>query len=99
MCSVVVCPPDSRTADKTNQSPDAVVVRKYAPGDREDVRRIALETADIGAPVDRFLSLQKAMADFLTRYYTDFEPQSAFVADTVPEGSHGVAVTNSFRTY
>lgn len=60
------------------------VLRMYEPRDREAVRQICCDTADCGEPVERFFPDREVFADLLTRYYTDFEPQSAIVA--VSEG-------------
>jgi len=45
------------------------------------VRQIACDTADAGGPVERFFHDRQAFADILTRYYTDYEPGSLWVAD------------------
>jgi len=58
-----------------------VTIRQYEPGDRPAVRRIACDTADAGGPVERFFHDREIVADILTRYYTDFEPGSLWVAD------------------
>jgi len=57
------------------------IVRPYEPRDRAAVRQIAYETADSGEPAERLFSDRAVMADILTRYYTDFEPQSLWVVD------------------
>ena len=57
-----------------------VTVRPYEPRDRPAVRQIACDTADNGEPVS-FFSDREVFADVLTRYYTDFEPQSLWVVD------------------
>ncbi|MEW6075772.1 MAG: GNAT family N-acetyltransferase [Candidatus Omnitrophota bacterium] len=58
-----------------------VAVRKYAPPDRESVRQIAWLTAFMGEPADVFFDGKEVLADFLTLYFTDYEPQSCFVAE------------------
>ena len=57
-----------------------VIVRRYEPRDREAVRRIASDTADLGGPVEHFFPDREVFADFLTSYYTDHEPQSLWIA-------------------
>jgi len=57
-----------------------VTIRHYEPRDRPAVRQIACDTADRGEPAS-FFSDREVFADILTRYYTDFEPQSLWVAD------------------
>ena len=56
-------------------------IRPYEPRDRAAVRQICADTADAGQPVERFFPDREVIADLLTNYYTEFEPQSAFVAD------------------
>lgn len=45
------------------------------------MRHVCCETAFAGAAVEPLFSDRDAFADFFTRYYTDFEPESAFVAE------------------
>jgi GNAT superfamily N-acetyltransferase len=58
-----------------------MIVRLYQPGDRAAVREICCDTADSGNPVERFFPDREVFADLLTRYYTDDEPQSTWVAE------------------
>jgi GNAT superfamily N-acetyltransferase len=58
-----------------------IVIRPYLPSDREAIRRICCETGFQGNPVDPLFDDRDVFADFFTRYYTDWEPESAFVAD------------------
>jgi len=60
--------------------PDAVI-RAFAPSDRQAVRDICCDTADMGQPVERIFPDRAWAADLLTSYYTDYEPSSIFVAD------------------
>ena len=59
-------------------------MRPYEARDREAVRAICCDTADGGGPVEAFFPDREVFADLLTRYYTDFEPESLWVAE-----SHG----------
>ena len=59
------------------------VIRKYQPQDREAVREISWNTADKGRTVDLYFHDHEAVADVLTRYYTDYEPDSLWVAEAV----------------
>lgn len=56
-------------------------VRTYQPSDRSAVRQLSCDTADQGDSVDRFFSDGETVADVLVRYYTDYEPQSLWVAE------------------
>ena len=60
---------------------DTVRIRPYEPRDREAVRTICCDTADRGDPVDSFFPDREVFADLLTRYYTDYEPESTWVGE------------------
>jgi len=55
------------------------IVRHFKPTDREAVRRICCETGFLGNPVDPLFEDRELFADYLTRYYTDCEPDSAMI--------------------
>lgn len=59
-----------------------ISIRAYRPSDRDAVRKIAFDTADLGRSFEPLLDDPELLADFLTRYYTDFEPDSAWVAES-----------------
>ena len=56
-------------------------VRAYTAGDRAAVRFICAETADSGRPLERLFLDSETIADMVTRYYTDYEPECLWVAD------------------
>ena len=58
-----------------------IVIRKYKPQDRQFVRDIAWDTAFMGKPASVFFSDKEIFSDFLTVYFTDYEPESCFVAE------------------
>ena len=58
-----------------------VLIRGYSQADRNALRDIALDTAFIGKPATEFFDGRDVFADFLTGYFTDYEPQSCFVAE------------------
>jgi len=58
-----------------------IVIRKYRKEDRQCVRDIAWETAFMGKPASIFFSDREIFSDFLTLYFTDYEPESCFVAE------------------
>lgn len=62
-----------------------IKIRRYAPGDRAAVRQICSDTADAGRPVENFFPDREVIADLVTRYYTDFEPESSWVAEAAGE--------------
>ena len=57
------------------------VIRPYQPADRRAVRAICCETADRGDPIEGMFSDRELVADLVTRYYTDIEPKSCWVAE------------------
>jgi ribosomal protein S18 acetylase RimI-like enzyme len=58
-----------------------VVVRPYRAADRGRVRDIAYRTGFLGDPADCYWRDEESFANVWTGYYTDREPQSAFVAE------------------
>ncbi|MFH0762896.1 MAG: GNAT family N-acetyltransferase [Candidatus Omnitrophota bacterium] len=58
-----------------------LVIRPYRQEDRPYVREIAWNTALMGEPASLFFDGKEVFTDFLTRYFTDYEPQSCFVAE------------------
>ena len=72
-----------RPLDHTTRAPN-FVVRPYQSGDREAVRCLCCDTGFLGDPIDPVFSDRELFADYLTRYYTDIEPESSWVG--VKEG-------------
>lgn len=58
------------------------IIRPYRPSDRAAIRDICCGTADLGEPLGPLFSDHELVADALTRYYTDIEPESCWVAET-----------------
>ena len=56
-------------------------IRKYRPADRQTVRWLCCETGFLGQPIDPVFRDRELFADFLTKYYTDVEPESAFLLE------------------
>ena len=56
-------------------------IRSYRKSDRAAVRRLCCETGFLGAPIDPVYGDRELFADFLTTYYTDWEPESSFVIE------------------
>ncbi len=65
--------------------PAGVSIRNYEPRDRESVRRLCCETGFLGKAIDPVFEDRELFADYLTSYYTDWEPESSFVLE-----QHGV---------
>ena len=63
---------------------DAVtpVVRRYVSTDRERVREVCCRTGFMGDPIDWQWRDAESFADMFCGYYTDAEPESAFVVET-----------------
>src|SRR5471032_2926514 len=68
---------------KTSPLSDKVphVIRPYRPEDRAAVRAICADTGFLGKPIDPVFEDRELFADYLTRYYTDVEPESTFVCE------------------
>ena len=56
-------------------------IRKYRPTDRQTVRWLCCETGFLGQAIDPVFRDRELFADFLTKYYTDVEPESAFLLE------------------
>ena len=54
-------------------------IRKFQPPDRARVRELCCDTGFLGKPIDPVFEDRELFADYLTAYYTDWEPQSSFV--------------------
>ena len=58
-----------------------IIIRPYEARDRSAVRQICCDTADRGNPVESILPERDMVADLMSRYYTDYEPQATWVAE------------------
>jgi len=56
-------------------------VRRLRPSDRCHVRRLCCATGLLGRPINQVFTDTELFADVFTSYYTDQEPQSAFVVE------------------
>lgn len=56
-------------------------IRRFEVKDRDAVRKIMHDTALMGDPASLFFEGEKIFTDALTLYFTDYEPQSSFVAE------------------
>jgi hypothetical protein len=56
-------------------------IRKFRGSDREAVRQLCCDTGFLGAPIDPVFEDRELFANYLTRYYTDAEPEAAFVVE------------------
>lgn len=54
-------------------------IRKFQPGDRARVRELCCATGFLGNPIDPVFEDRELFADYLTAYYTDWEPESSFM--------------------
>jgi hypothetical protein len=54
-------------------------IRKFQSADRARVRELCCETGFLGKPIDPIFEDRELFADYLSAYYTDWEPESAFV--------------------
>jgi hypothetical protein len=58
-----------------------VRLRRYGPEDLEAVRRICADTGFLGYPIDPIFEDRELFADYLTGYYTRFEPEALLVCE------------------
>lgn len=57
------------------------MIRRYEARDRKAVRWLCCQTGFLGKPIDPVFEDRELFADYLTRYYTDIEPESSFVLE------------------
>jgi len=57
------------------------IIRKYRTEDRRSVRDLAFDTALMGESGGAYFDDKEVFSDFLTAYFTDYEPGSSFVAE------------------
>jgi len=57
-----------------------IIIRQYNKDDCSSIRDIAWDTAFIGKSADIFFDGKDILTDLLTKYFTDYEPESCFVA-------------------
>jgi len=67
-------------ASKVFRFVEEIIIRKYRQEDRQAVRDIAWQTAFMGVSADAYFTDKEVLSDFLTLIFTDFEPESSFVA-------------------
>jgi hypothetical protein len=58
------------------------IIRSLRKSDREAVRKLCCDTGFLGLPIDPVYEDRQLFADFLTTYYTDWEPESSFVVES-----------------
>ncbi len=61
--------------------PPPFVIRRYQPTDRDTVRWLCCETGFLGQPIDPVFEDRELFANFLTNYYLNREPESAYVIE------------------
>jgi RimJ/RimL family protein N-acetyltransferase len=61
--------------------PSDANIRPYRPSDRDAVRRLCCETGYLGKAIDPVFQDRELFADYLTKFYTDWEPESTFVLE------------------
>jgi len=61
--------------------PGGVRLRAYRREDRAVVRRICADTGFLGQPIDPVFEDRELFADYLTGYYTRFEPDALLVCE------------------
>jgi len=69
------------TEEISSPSGSRLLIRRYEPRDRKAVRWLCCETGFLGKKIDPVFEDRELFADYLTRYYTDIEPESSFVLE------------------
>jgi len=64
-----------------SESTSPIRIRSYEPRDRDAIRHLCCETGFLGKPIDPIFEDRDLFADYLTAFYTDMEPESAFVIE------------------
>ena len=59
---------------------NGIIIRKFHPTDREEVRKISCETAFLEEDRTKIITDDEILADILTKYFTDYEADSCYVA-------------------
>lgn len=72
---------EPETQEEILSKKKSFTVRPFQKKDRDIVRWICCQTGFLGNPVDPLFEDREIFADYLTRYYTDIEPESAFVLE------------------
>src|SRR6516164_8748238 len=70
---------DPQLPDRGSQS--GIQVRPYRCDDLQAVRRICADTGFLGQPIDPVFEDRELFADYLTGYYTRFEPDALLVCE------------------
>ncbi|MCX6957765.1 MAG: GNAT family N-acetyltransferase [Verrucomicrobiae bacterium] len=58
-----------------------IIIRRYQAADRARVRELCCQTGFLGQDIAPVFEDRELFADYLTRYYTDIEPESSFVLE------------------
>ena len=72
-------------AEPTDDVASRIRVRAYSPADLQAVRRICADTGFLGNPIDPVFEDRELFADYLTGYYTRFEPEALLVCEVEGE--------------
>jgi len=64
------------------ENSEPLIIRSYRGSDREAVRKLCCDTGFLGEPIDPVYEDRQLFADFLTTYYTEWEPESSFVIES-----------------
>jgi ribosomal protein S18 acetylase RimI-like enzyme len=77
------------TEQVSTENANRLSIRRYVPADRTSIRQLAVTRADQRV-IPACLSARSGLvADILTRYYTDVEPESCLVVDDPDDGVVG----------
>lgn len=71
----------NKNTDRNDETDAGIIVRTCKTVDRKTIREISVESSIFAQYIDRQILNKDIIADILTFYYTEFEPQSCFVAE------------------
>ena len=72
---------DARQGQWSRDELSRARMRKYRSEDRGAVRKLCYDTGLMGDPIDPYFGCMDLFADYWMNYYTDYEPESAFVVE------------------
>lgn len=78
-------PDDSLKPDSAGSPRIEPIIRPFKPADRAGLFQIAGDTAFFGAPIEAYMEDRRIFLDSFYAYYTDLEPEHAWVADASGE--------------
>jgi hypothetical protein len=70
-----------QSKDRDTATDTGIIVRNCKPEDRRAVREISVQSSIFGEYIGQKLLSEELIADLLTHYFIEYEPQYCFVAE------------------